>query len=643
MNRICILAISLCAGLICSSIQAQPVFTYGNMTVSKEEFLRAYNKSKTTGDDREKSIREYVDLYANFKMKVKEAFDMKLDTTDQYKGDVQNFRRQIAENYLIDEPMMNRMMQEAFERSQYDLHIVRYSVAMEDGADPSDTLLRYQAIQELIKSWSTGKSLDEISINPLVNTTDMGFITAFSLPYVYENMVYALKEGGYTAPYRSKRSWNVFRLVKKRPAAGKWKVAQILLTMPPDADVPLMKTIQKKADSIYALLQQGADFAGQARLCSDDKLTYLNGGELPEFGTGKYDAAFESYVHAMKKDGDIAPPFSTSFGFHILKRLGFTPIPADPRDEAFQYELKQKILQDDRIRMAKESFSRDVMRRISLKPTNAVKKEDLFRFADTVIIRFKEPELTKQTAISQKTIFTHERGKLTGADWLRFVLEYKNNPELYSMETNEQLWTLYQTFAPLEVYKEQLEVFNSNFGFQMQEFREGNLLFEIMEKRIWNKASEDSLGLLNHYEANKSNYRWNASADMIVVNAVTEEMAAAAKTELERGVNWRDLLEANQGEIQADSGRFELAQVNGDSTATPGSYSKVINHADGTAGFIYYIQFYPENDQRKFEDAKGLVINEYQMILEKRWVEALRKKYPVSVNEGVLKSIIRAD
>jgi peptidyl-prolyl cis-trans isomerase SurA len=641
MNRLSFLLVSICMGLACLPGQAQTVFTYGNMSVSKDEFLRAYNKSKTVGADREKSIREYVDLYANFKMKVKEAYDMKLDTTDQYKGDVQNFRRQIAENYLLDEPMMNKMMQEAFERSQHDLHIIRYSVSMEEGALPSDTLQRYQAILDLVNVLSAGKNPGEVSLNPLVNTTDMGYITAFSLPYVYENMVYALKEGGYTTPYRSKRSWNVFRLVKKRPAAGKWRVAQILLTMPPDADVPLIKTIQKKADSIYSLLQQGADFAGQARMFSDDKLTYLNGGELPEFGTGKYDATFESHVHSMKKDGDIAAPFSTSFGFHILKRLGFTPIPSDPNDEAFQYELKQKLFQDDRIRLAKESFSRDVMKRINLKPTNSVKKEDLFRFADTVIIRFKEPELTKQTAISQKIIFTHEKGKLTGADWLRFVLEYKNNPELYNMETNEQLWALYQTYAPLEVYKDQLESFNPNFGFQMQEFREGNLLFEIMEKRIWNKASEDSLNLLKHYEANKGNYRWNTSADMVVVSAVSEDLAAAAKSELERGVNWRELLEVNQGEIQADSGRFELAQVNGDSAAAPGSYSKVMNHADGTAGFIHYIRFYPQNDLRKFEDAKGLVVNEYQMILEKQWVEALRKKYPVSINEAVLKSIIR--
>lgn len=640
MNRLCIFII-LCVVLVSPSTQAQTVFTYGNLSVSKEEFLRAYNKSKTTGTDREKSIREYVDLYANFKMKIKEAIDMKLDTTDQYKGDVQNFRRQIAENYLIDESMMNKMMKEAFERSQYDLHIVRYSASIEDGASPSDTLQRYQAMLDLVKTLATGKNPDEATFNPIVNITDMGYITAFSLPYVYENMVYALNEGGYTNPYRSKRSWNVFRLVKKRPAAGKWRVAQILLTMPPDADVPLIKSIQKKADSIFSLLQQGADFAGQARMFSDDKLTYLNGGELPEFGTGKYDAAFESHVHSMKKDGDIAPPFSTSFGFHILKRLGFTPIPSDPNDEAFQYELKQKLFQDDRIRLAKESFSRDVVKRISLKPTNTVNKEDLYRFADTVIIRFKEPELSQKTAISPKVIFTHEKGKLTGADWLRFVLDYKNNPELYNMETNEQLWNLYQTYAPLEVYKDQLESFDQNFGFQMQEFREGNLLFEIMEKRIWNKASEDSINLLKHYESNKGNYRWNSSADMVVVNAVSEDLAAAAKAELERGVNWRELLEVNQGEIQGDSGRFELAQVNGDSTAAPESYSKVINHADGTAGFIYYIRFYPQNDMRKFEDAKGLVINEYQMILEKKWVEALRKKYPVSINEFVLKNIIR--
>jgi peptidyl-prolyl cis-trans isomerase SurA len=469
----------------------------------------------------------------------------------------------------------------------------------------------------------------------------MGYITAFSLPFVYENMVYALKEGETTKPYRSKRSWNIFKLEKKRAGAGKWKIAQILLTMPSDADASLINRIQRKADSVHSILKQGGDFAGQARQCSDDKLTYLNGGELPEFGTGKFDPSFESHVLALEKDGDISMPFATSFGFHILKRISHTPIPTDSKDENFQYELKQKLIQDDRIRLAKESFSRDVIRRIGLKATRSVKNEDLLRFSDTVMVRFKETNPEKNTAISNKIIFTYQKGNLTGEDWLRFVLEYKNNPELYKMESNEQLWNLYQTYAPLEVYKQELEAFNPAFGFQMQEFKEGNLLFEIMEKRIWSKAGEDSIGLLKHYESNKQNYRWNASADMIVVNAVTEELATAAKAELERGVNWRELLEANQGEIQADSGRFELAQVNGDSTALPLSYGKTTIHNDGTAGFIYYNKFYPDNDQRKFEDAKGLVINEYQSIQEKRWIEELNAKYPVKTNEAVLKEIIR--
>lgn len=641
MNFLRISFVSLILGLIYNNVQAQTLFSYGGHSVSKEEFLNAYNKNKSTDAEREKSIREYVKLYANFKMKVKEAYDMKLDTTDQYKGDVLNFRRQIAENYLIDESMMARMMQEAFDRSQHDLHVIRYSVTMEEGASASDTLQRYNAIQSLHKLLASGKAPEANQIDPSITVSDMGYITAFSIPYAYENMVYALKEGETTKPYRSKRSWNIFKLEKKRTGAGKWKIAQILLTMPSDADASLVKRIQRKADSIHSILKQGGDFAGQARQCSDDKLTYLNGGELPEFGTGKYDPSFESHVLALEKDGDISTPFATSFGFHILKRISHTPIPTDSKDETFQYELKQKIMQDDRIRLAKESFSQDVIRRIGLKATRNVKNEDLLRFADTVILKFKETTPEKNTAISNKIIFTHQKGNVTGEDWLRFVLEYKNNPELYKMESNEQLWSLYQTYVPLEVYKQQLEAFNSTFAFQMQEFKEGNLLFEIMEKRIWSKASEDSVGLLKHYESNKQNYRWNASADMIVVNAVTEELAAAAKSELERGVNWRELLEANQGEIQADSGRFELAQVNGDSTAFPLSYGKITSHSDGTAGFIYYIKFYPNNDQRKFEDAKGLVINEYQSVLEKRWIEELNTKYPVKINEAVLKEIIR--
>ena len=65
----------------------------------------------------------------------------------------------------------------------------------------------------------------------------------------------------------------------------------------------------------------------------------------------------------------------------------------------------------------------------------------------------------------------------------------------------------------------------------------------------------------------------------------------------------------------------------------------LLNATDNTASFAYIVNAYPQTSQRSFNEAKGLVINDYQAMLEKDWDEALRKKYPVVIDQKVLSDI----
>jgi len=640
MKKIILLSVNLLIGV---SLFSQTLINYGKHSIGKVEFLKAFNKNKpTTEGNKEKAIREYVDLYANFKMKVMEAMELRLDTGEQFKADVDNFRKQIVENYLSDEKTFNMLTDEAFTRSLSDLHVVRYSVTMEESASPEDSMAKYNAIKAISEQL---KKMPNSRINnsesPLVEYSDMGFLTVFSLPYVYENIVYGLKPGETSAPYRSKKAWHVFSVVEKRKSVGKWKIAQILFSTPENADESIMQVLKVKADSVYSILRHGADFSNVAKFVSDDKLTYLNGGELPEFGTGKYDNVFESEAIRLQKDGDISEPFQTSFGIHILKRISQSPAPAVKSDDNWLYDIKQKLQQDDRIKIAKDKFAKDIIAKIGFKLTNAVKAEDLYNFADSVMFDFEIPDAPANKPISKKILINFTKGNATGEDWLNFIRDYKGNPDLYKMESNAMLWEKFKTYASLNYYKNNLEFYNADFAYQMQEFKEGNLLFEIMEKNVWSKASSDSVGLRIYYNAHKNQYIWSKSADVLIMNAVSDDIAKAAKESIQSGVNWKELVEVNQGELQGDSGRFELSQINADSTASEDSYSPVTLNSDGTAGFMKYLKFYKDGEQRSFEDARGMVINDYQGVVEKRWLSELQKKYPVKINESLLKEIIQ--
>ena len=297
---------------------------------------------------------------------------------------------------------------------------------------------------------------------------------------------------------------------------GKWRVAQILLCFPPDADQLVKGTIQSRADSIYNLLKSGSEFSAMARLFSEDRLTATSGGEISEFGTGKYDPVFMQEVARLQKDGDLSKPFATSHGYHIIKRIGYTPMPDSLTDEMLQYEIKQKLLQDKRLVASREAFAKEVMKKIGYKNIKGINTSDLYRFADSAYEHADNETYCDSLPISNKIVIQFAKGNKKGSDWLRYARDTKLNPELYKGESMEELWNNYQAYASIEYYRANLENFNADFAFQIKEFKEGNMLFEVMDKQVWSKASNDSVGLKNYFNAHRDKYIWNESVDVLV-------------------------------------------------------------------------------------------------------------------------------
>ncbi len=646
MKRILLLFVWLC---FTQALFSQTLFTYGGTVVDKEEFLRAYNKNKTPVADKEKSLREYLDLYTKFKLKVRAAQDMRLDTLQQLQYDLQNFRSQVDESYMNNEKEVNQLIDEAFLRSQKDIHVLHFFIGFGANMNPADTLDAWKAMKELqgkLKDRTEdyeGLVKEVASKYVPIKQTDLGFITVFSVPYDYENIIYGLKTGEACTPYRTKNGLHMFKVIEERKSAGKWRIAQILLAFPPGDQSLYIKALQQKADSIYNAIQHGEDFANMAKLFSDDKLSYIGGGEMPEFGTGKFDPAFEKEVFKLTKDGEVGRAFVSPYGLHIVKRLKQTPTPSDKNDANNNYDLKQKVLQDLRITSAKEKFIKEIMAKIGFKRNPAVKDAELFRYADSIIdLNADLPQ--KKFPINDKVIFSFAKSNVKGVEWLDFVRGYKSNSELYKGENNTALLAKFITTSAQEYYKKHLEEYNAEFRYQMEEFKEGNMLFEIMEKRVWGNAAGDNDGLLKQYEQNKKNYLWAPSASVILFNCSNMKTAEESIAALKSGKAWKKITEEGNNNIQADSGRYELSQLPlpVDTKAVAGLISTpVVNSLDGTASFIKIVTLYEGGLQRSFEEARGLVINDYQNILEEKWVDDLKKKYPVKVNEAVFASLLK--
>jgi len=238
-------------------------------------------------------------------------------------------------------------------------------------------------------------------------------------------------------------------------------------------------------------------------------------------------------------------------------------------------------------------------------------------------------------------------------DWLDYVRSVRG-PRAGGQQANKDLFERWVERVAMDYYRNHLEDYNKDFAFQLTEFKEGNLLFEIMQRKIWDKASTDSAGLRNYYEAHKNKYWWESSADALLFTCANQQMAEDLKTKLQtHGVySWRQWVDSGGVSVQADSGRYELTQIPGagvgasgavgasGGSVSPGTYTSfTTNKADNTVGFAYILNAYPQRSPRNYRDARGFVINDYQTWLEDQWVESLKKKYPVKIDEQVAKTL----
>jgi peptidyl-prolyl cis-trans isomerase SurA len=625
-----------------NSFFGQTLVRYGNQTISRDEFLKAFRKNNAHINATDKAYRDYLNLYIRYRLKVKAAFDLKLDTLMGQITELQNFKSQIVDKYINDETSLNQMAAEAFIRSQHDLRISFIFVAAPKNASPADTAKAWKKIQDAYRALKGNKDFGETAIqyseDPFVkdNKGDLGLITVFDLPYAMETVAYSTATGKYSPVFRTDGGYIILKKTAERPAAGRIRIAQILIVFPFQASDSAKAETRRRADSIYQAIQAGADFGELARKFSGDNLSYQLGGVLPEFGIGKYEAGFENTAFNLKKDGDLSRPYASSFGYHIIKRIARKRVPAKADQKALD-ELKEKIKSDPRVAVSKKQMLQTILKQTGFKeyiPSG----NQLWDYTDS-ILQNKKPALGAGIQ-DQSVLFQFPNKKYTVGDWINYRKSLRSVPTLTKGKTNSETLDLYRQTVAFDYYKEHLEEYNKEFAAQVNEFRDGNLLFEVMQRQIWNRAAADSAGLKKYFEVHMVSYWWKPGAEAIIFSAANQSVAKKLELDLEKNMTiWRKLVDSFGGQIQADSGRFELKQLPGGSRVEAGRFTVMVTNHDKSVQFAYIIREYRNPSPRTFTEARGLLINDYQNELEDKWIEELKIKYPVSVNETVFRSL----
>lgn len=628
---------ALAALLFTATLWAQTLATYGKDTITVAQFLAAYNKNNTAVTKDPKALQTYLDLYIASRLKIKEAKELGYDTLTQIITDLESLRAQLVPSFVTDEESLQRLVAEAFTRSQKDIHLAHIFIAA-----GTDTLAASKKADDAYKKLASGTSFAEVakaySEDPSakINGGDVGFVTVFTLPYPLENLIYTTAQGKSSPVYRSKSGYHIFKNLGERKALGKIKAAQILIAYPADASPSTKTAAKKKIDSLYNKLLKGDDFGRLATAFSNDVISAASGGVMPEISVGQYDTKFETAVYTLSKPGSIIKPFQTSHGWHIVKLISRVPVPANVNQSMIIDKLKEKIEASDRIQFTHDALARRVLKQagVTILP---FKKEELFFYSDSVF-NSRTGKIYSLTATSELLKIGNKI--FTTTDWILFAQSALYKTDGSGKKPYDELWENFIPYAALEYYKANLEAFNPVFKSQLEEFKDGNLFFEIMQRKIWGPAQADTAALMNYYNTHKAKYMWAPSAEAVVFYASDVDKGSAFRKELlAKPAAWKEIIEQYSENITADHNRFEFSQLpNAGNAPKRGTVTvPLINNADGTTSFAYILNVYTQPAPRSYTEAKGLVIADYQDQLEKEWIRELKRKYPVAVNSAALR------
>lgn len=616
------------------------IATFGDHTIPTSEFEYVYKKNnsgKTTYT--EEAIRNYLDLFISFKIKVEEAKKLKLDTAASIRQEYEDFRKQLAKSYLVDKNLVDKMIEEAYERMKTELDASHILITLPKDAEPKDTLEAYQKIEKIRKQILDGESFEKMaglySQDPSAayNKGHLGYFTALQMVYPFENAAYATADGGISKPVRTKFGYHIIKINSHRPSQGKVLVAHIMLKSSPSTEDSLK--IKNKIDAIYGQLLKGAQWDDLCAQESEDTHTKTNGGKLEWFGVAEIIPSFEETAFALQHIGDISKPTQTPYGWHIIKLLDRKPLESF---EKMKTVIKTKVSKDSRFDIHQNEYIAKLKKTYGFKEKSKSVSWILNKTDSTLLqgnwkINNNEPMLEKE-------LFKLLKEKITVKEFADFVTKNQTPKEDISPKTAiNSLYTDFVKKKILATEEKQLEKTNQEFSSLLKEYQEGILYFQLMYDKIWSKTMNDTATMRQFYEANKNLYQSKESAEAVIYNladsSLMKRVQQSKKTgsELEKELNQKKPTNASitQGLFEKGENKFlNLVEWK------PGKHTTVYN------GRYLYIHIknilapHPKN----FYDVKAQVASDLQKSEEEKFSRALLKQYTIQINEKEIKRLV---
>ena len=608
---------------------AQELFRVGTKTVSKAEFQYVYGKNKDVGANIDpKTESEYLDLYVQFKRKVAAAEAMGRDTMPSFVNEYNGYYKQLLKPYLTDKNVDERLVQEAYERMQWDMRASHIMVDCAENALPSDTLRAYKQIMGIKDRLDRGEPFTQLAALSTDTYSaerggDLGWFTVFGMVYPFESAVFTAPEGQVVGPIRTQFGYHLIRVTGKRPARHTMQAAHILIL---DTESEPNPDAKQQIEEVYAKLQGGEPFAAAAMKYSEDPTTAKQGGRLAPFGINQMLPEFEDAAFSLTDDGTYSAPFKTKLGWHIVQRVGRNPLPG--RQEA-ERQLAQKIRRDERSNASQKAYVDRLKReyRFDLNEKNL----------DKLLVALEKGKGVGKAAKLQLATYNGTE-VVTGTAVLA-----KLKKETESTVAQNVAYARFQEFTTelmLAEAERQLPVVNAEFRYLAQEYREGILVFELTREKVWDKAAMDTLGLKAFFADHRANYQWPERITGSVLSGTDAKSLKKAADLARQGVpvaKIQKVLNVKSEVVSVtDAEKLALGSEGKNARqAMLGQFTgpdkvKGAFEQNGTWFVLIATERIPAGP-KELSECRGQVIADYQKHLESEWMKELATQFPLEM------------
>ncbi|WP_179320274.1 peptidylprolyl isomerase [Winogradskyella helgolandensis] len=607
--------------------------------IMASEFLRVYNKNlDLVQDESQKDVDGYLKLFTEYQLKLKEAKRLKLDEDKNYQREFSRYKKQLISNYISENKVTDALVNEAYNRSNIDIDASHILVRLD--ASAKDTINAYNEVLAL-RNRALEEGFDKVKAEMHNGNTifveDLGYFSAFKMVYDFETAAYNTKAGEISMPFRTQFGYHVVKVNDRRESRGTVTVAHIMVNL--NTQDSLVDS-EGRINDIYKKLMQGESFDALAKQFSEDKSSAREGGRIAPFKSGQLSSSeFEDVAFGLEKDGDVSKPFKSAYGWHIVKRINLKPIePLENVKDAFESKVKR----DSRSKLIQEALIKKLTDRYNV-TYNAESKayftsiltNDFYSRKWSLPADFKTTETL--FSINNKAFTYEEFGKhLTNAQRI-----YSVNTTPFSAIIDKEFNSFFEK-SILQYREDNLEVENLEYANILKEYRDGLLLFDLMEKEVWNKASKDSIGIESYYVKNKSDYQWTERIEVVMASSANKSKMKKIHKMMKKGES-EDAIENELNTSDKQNVIFTKGTYTLDNPILPSNLeakkgiSDIYEHNE-SYHVIDIVAVLPAG-QKTLDEAKGNVINDYQAQIETNWINDLYERFNIEVNQETLKTI----